>query len=94
MVVPFAGSLETCDLSFWVAQVRGDFLAMTSNFILNNFPAFAASFTIRRGLLLLYRVCSVGLLANVGACLGSFDRGKIALASFRDCRRPGCSMKL
>jgi dolichol-phosphate mannosyltransferase len=62
--------LNTMHVSFNAAQVAAAFVAMTSNFFLNN----ALTFRDRRltgraalkGLLTFYAVCSVGTLANVG----------------------------
>ena len=56
-------------------------LAMTSNFILNNFLTYRdqrlKGFAILRGLLLFYLVCSVGLLANVGVAFSVYDQEPI-----------------
>ena len=62
--------LVTTDIPFNAAQLAAAFVAMTSNFFLNN----ALTFRDRRlrgpaafkGLLSFYLVCSVGTLANVG----------------------------
>jgi dolichol-phosphate mannosyltransferase len=64
------GFLLLAHASFNTAQVLASFVAMTSNFFLNN----ALTFRDRRlrglaefeGLLTFYAVCSVGTLANVG----------------------------
>lgn len=62
--------LTTTHISFDAAQLAAAFVAMTSNFFLNNALTFrdrrlvgAAAF---KGLLTFYLVCSVGTLANVG----------------------------
>jgi dolichol-phosphate mannosyltransferase len=66
---------------FAEAQAVGALVAMTSNFILNNFLTYRdqrlKGFAILRGLLLFYLVCSVGLLANVGVAFAVFDQEPI-----------------
>jgi len=61
-------ALEVFGLPFPEAQACGALVAMTSNFILNNFLTYRdqrlKGFSILRGLLLFYLVCSVGLFAN------------------------------
>jgi len=56
-------------------------VAMTSNFILNNFLTYRdqrlKGLGILRGLLLFYLVCSVGLLANVGVAFSVYDQEPI-----------------
>jgi dolichol-phosphate mannosyltransferase len=73
--------LEVLDLRFAVAQALGAFVAMTSNFILNNFLTYRdqrlKGFAILRGLLAFYVVCSVGLLANVGVAFSVYDQEPI-----------------
>ena len=68
--VPFAG-----------AQAAGAFVAMTSNFILNNFLTYRdqrlKGFAILGGLLAFYLVCSVGLFANVGVAFSVYDKQPI-----------------
>src|SRR5882757_581870 len=63
-------ALEFFNWPFAEAQALGAFVAMTSNFILNNFLTYRdqrlKGFAILRGLVLFYLVCSVGLFANVG----------------------------
>jgi dolichol-phosphate mannosyltransferase len=65
-------------LPFAEAQAAGALVAMTSNFILNNFLTYRdqrlKGFAILRGLLLFYLVCSVGLLANVGVAFSVYDQ--------------------
>ena len=65
-------------LPFAEAQAAGALVAMTSNFILNNFLTYRdqrlQGFAILRGLLLFYLVCSVGLLANVGVAFSVYDQ--------------------
>ncbi|HMM91029.1 glycosyltransferase family 2 protein [Bradyrhizobium sp.] len=66
---------------FAEAQAVGALVAMTSNFILNNFLTYRdqrlKGFAILRGLLLFYLVCGVGLLANVGVAFAVFDQEPI-----------------
>ncbi len=66
---------------FAEAQAAGALVAMTSNFILNNFFTYRdqrlKGFAILRGLLLFYLVCGVGLLANVGVAFAVFDQEPI-----------------
>jgi dolichol-phosphate mannosyltransferase len=63
---------------FAEAQAAGALVAMTSNFILNNFLTYRDQrlngFAILRGLLLFYLVCSVGLFANVGVAFSVYDQ--------------------
>jgi dolichol-phosphate mannosyltransferase len=74
-------ALEVFALPFAEAQACGALLAMTSNFILNNFLTYRdqrlKGFAILRGLLLFYVVCGVGLLANVGVASSVFDQEPI-----------------
>jgi dolichol-phosphate mannosyltransferase len=74
-------ALEMFNVPFPHAQAFGAFLAMTSNFILNNFLTYRdqrlKGFAILRGLLLFYLVCGVGLLANVGVAFAVFDQEPI-----------------
>src|SRR6266404_4515179 len=74
-------SLEAFGLSFPHAQAFGALVAMTSNFILNNFLTYRdqrlKGFAILRGLLLFYLVCSVGLFANVGVAFSVYDQEPI-----------------
>jgi len=73
--------LQLFDLPFAVAQAAGAVVAMTSNFILNNFLTYRdqrlKGAAILRGLLLFYLVCSVGLLANVGVAFSVYDQEPI-----------------
>jgi dolichol-phosphate mannosyltransferase len=63
------------------AQACGAVVAMTSNFILNNFLTYRdqrlKGFAILRGLMLFYLVCSVGLFANVGVAFSVYDQQPI-----------------
>jgi dolichol-phosphate mannosyltransferase len=84
VIVHFAGlyiALSALDFPFAEAQACGALLAMTSNFILNNFLTYRdqrlKGFAILRGLLLFYLVCSVGLLANVGVAFSVYDQEPI-----------------
>jgi dolichol-phosphate mannosyltransferase len=73
--------LTVLDLPFPEAQGLGAFVAMTSNFILNNFLTYRdqrlKGFGILRGLLAFYLVCSVGLFANVGVAFSVYDQEPI-----------------
>jgi dolichol-phosphate mannosyltransferase len=73
--------LTAFDLPFPEAQGLGAFVAMTSNFILNNFLTYRdqrlKGFAILRGLLAFYLVCSVGLFANVGVAFSVYDQEPI-----------------
>jgi len=74
-------ALEMLDVPFPEAQAAGALVAMTSNFILNNFLTYRdqrlKGFAILRGLLLFYLVCSVGLFANVGVAFSVYDQEPI-----------------
>src|SRR5450432_1602682 len=74
-------ALESFDVPFPEAQACGALVAMTSNFILNNFLTYRdqrlKGFAILRGLLLFYLVCSVGLFANVGVAFSVYDQEPI-----------------
>jgi dolichol-phosphate mannosyltransferase len=74
-------ALEIFNLPFPEAQACGALLAMTSNFLLNNFLTYRdqrlKGLGILRGLLLFYLVCSVGLLANVGVAFSVYDQEPI-----------------
>jgi dolichol-phosphate mannosyltransferase len=74
-------ALNVFDLAFPRAQACGAIVAMTSNFILNNFLTYRdqrlKGFGILRGLLLFYLVCSVGLFANVGVAFSVYDKQPI-----------------
>ncbi len=84
LLVHFAAlfvALEGFRLPFPQAQACGALLAMTSNFILNNFLTYRdqrlRGFAILRGLLLFYLVCGVGLAANVGVAFSVYDQTPI-----------------
>jgi dolichol-phosphate mannosyltransferase len=74
-------ALKFFDAPFAEAQAVGALVAMTSNFILNNFLTYRdqrlKGFAILRGLLLFYLVCSVGLFANVGVAFSVYDQEPI-----------------
>src|SRR4051812_3915561 len=74
-------ALDVFDVPFPQAQACAALLAMTSNFILNNFLTYRdrrlKGFAILRGLLLFYLVCSVGLVANVGVAFSVYDQEPI-----------------
>ncbi len=73
--------LKLFDLPFAEAQALGAFVAMTTNFILNNFLTYRdqrlKGFAILGGLLAFYLVCSVGLFANVGVAFSVYDKEPI-----------------
>jgi dolichol-phosphate mannosyltransferase len=74
-------ALEFFNVPFPEAQAAGALVAMTSNFILNNFLTYRdqrlKGFAILGGLLLFYLVCSVGLFANVGVAFSVYDQEPI-----------------
>jgi dolichol-phosphate mannosyltransferase len=84
LLVHFAAlytALEAFEMAFPQAQALAALLAMTSNFILNNFLTYRdqrlRGIALLRGLLLFYLVCSVGLLANVGVAFSVYDQEPI-----------------
>ena len=74
-------ALKLFDMPFAEAQGCGALLAMTTNFILNNFLTYRdqrlKGFGILRGLLTFYFVCGIGLLANVGVAFSVYDHEPI-----------------
>jgi dolichol-phosphate mannosyltransferase len=74
-------ALDGFDLEFAEAQGCAALVAMTSNFLLNNFLTYRdqrlKGFAIVRGLLLFYLVCSVGLAANVGVAFSVYAQEPI-----------------
>ncbi|WP_407181455.1 glycosyltransferase [Bradyrhizobium sp. STM 3562] len=74
-------ALRVFELPFAEAQASGALVAMTSNFILNNFLTYRdqrlKGFAILRGLIAFYLVCSVGLFANVGVAFSVYDQEPI-----------------
>jgi dolichol-phosphate mannosyltransferase len=74
-------ALKLFEVPFAEAQAAGAFIAMTSNFILNNFFTYRdqrlKGFAILGGLLAFYLVCSVGLFANVGVAFSVYDQEPI-----------------
>jgi dolichol-phosphate mannosyltransferase len=74
-------ALEGFNVPFPEAQACGALMAMTSNFLLNNFLTYRdqrlKGLGILRGLLLFYLVCSVGLVANVGVAFSVYDQEPI-----------------
>src|SRR6202051_1542467 len=74
-------ALDVFDMPFPQAQACAALLAMTSNFILNNFLTYRdqrlKGLSILWGLLLVYLVCSVGLFANVGVAFSVYDQEPI-----------------
>jgi dolichol-phosphate mannosyltransferase len=73
--------LQVLEFPFPEAQAAGALVAMTSNFILNNFLTYRdqrlKGVAILRGLLAFYLVCGVGLLANVGVAFSVYDQEPI-----------------
>jgi dolichol-phosphate mannosyltransferase len=87
-VIGLAVHLVTLDLalavwpgSFTKAQTIAAFVAMTSNFLLNNVLTYRdqrlKGFAILRGLVVFYIVCGVGLLANVGVAFSIYNQRPI-----------------
>ena len=74
-------ALRLFNAPFAEAQAAGAVVAMTSNFILNNFLTYRdqrlKGFALLRGLIAFYIVCSVGLLANVGVAFAVYDQEPI-----------------
>jgi dolichol-phosphate mannosyltransferase len=74
-------ALKLFEVPFAEAQAAGALVAMTSNFILNNFLTYRdqrlKGFSILGGLLAFYVVCSVGLLANVGVAFSVYKQQPI-----------------
>jgi dolichol-phosphate mannosyltransferase len=74
-------ALEVFNAPFAEAQAAGALIAMTSNFVLNNFLTYRdqrlKGFAILRGLITFYIVCGVGLLANVGVAFSVYDQEPI-----------------
>jgi len=67
--------------SFTKAQTIAAFVAMTSNFLLNNVLTYRdqrlKGFAILRGIVVFYIVCGVGLLANVGVAFSIYNQRPI-----------------
>jgi dolichol-phosphate mannosyltransferase len=74
-------ALRVFHVPFPEAQACGALLAMTSNFVLNNFLTYRdqrlKGYAILRGLLLFYLVCGVGLAANVGVAFSVYAQEPI-----------------
>lgn len=74
-------ALELIKAPFAEAQAAGAIVAMTTNFVMNNFLTYRdqrlKGFAILRGLIMFYIVCSVGLLANVGVAFSVYDQEPI-----------------
>jgi dolichol-phosphate mannosyltransferase len=74
-------ALRLFNAPFAEAQASGALVAMTSNFLLNNFLTYRdqrlKGFAILGGLIAFYIVCSVGLLANVGVAFSVYDQEPI-----------------
>jgi len=73
--------LELTPASFALSQAIAAFVAMTSNFLLNNLLTYRdqrlKGLSILRGLVLFYLVCAVGLLANVGVAFSIYNQQPI-----------------
>ena len=63
-------ALSVLNLNFAVAQTVATFLAMTSNFFLNNAVTYRdqrlSGMAAVRGLLLFYAICAIGAVSNIG----------------------------
>lgn len=74
-------ALEAFNAPFAEAQACGALVAMTSNFLLNNFLTYRdqrlKGVRILTGLLVFYLVCGVGLMANVGVAFSVYDQEPI-----------------
>ncbi|QAU46231.1 glycosyltransferase [Bradyrhizobium guangzhouense] len=74
-------ALQLIKVPFAEAQAAGAIVAMTTNFVMNNFLTYRdqrlKGFAILRGLIMFYIVCSVGLLANVGVAFSVYDQEPI-----------------
>ncbi|MGH9806070.1 MAG: glycosyltransferase [Terriglobia bacterium] len=74
-------ALTVLNWPFPEAQAAGALIAMTTNFILNNFLTYRdqrlKGFALLGGLLAFYLVCSVGLFANVGVAFSVYDQEPI-----------------
>ncbi len=68
-------------VSFTQSQAMGAMVAMTSNFLLNNFLTYRdqrlRGWAILPGLLAFYLVCSIGLLANVGVAFSLYGQHSV-----------------
>ncbi|WOH63905.1 glycosyltransferase family 2 protein [Bradyrhizobium sp. BWA-3-5] len=74
-------ALRFFDLPFGKAQAAGALVAMTTNFILNNFLTYRdqrlKGFAILRGLAAFYPTCGVGLFANIGVAFSIYEQEPI-----------------
>ena len=74
-------ALMLAPASFATAQTIAAFVAMTSNFLLNNVLTYRdqrlKGGALLRGLLVFYLVCAVGLLANVGVAFSIYNQQPI-----------------
>ena len=70
--------LSTAEFSFPVAQTVATYVAMTSNYLLNNLLTFRdqthKGWALLWGSLSFYAICSVGVVANVGVATIIFER--------------------
>lgn len=77
--------IEASGLTFEIAQVAATFVAMTTNFYLNNRLTYRdrrlRGFSALRGLFTFYLVCSIGVVANVGVAslIHQEDSGRILI---------------
>lgn len=73
--------LNASDVTFTRAQGIAALVAMTSNFLLNNFLTYRdqrlRGLSLLWGLAVFYLVCSVGLFANVGVAFSVYDQRPI-----------------
>jgi dolichol-phosphate mannosyltransferase len=71
------GGLKLAALEFGVAQSLATFVAMTSNFFLNNILTYRdqrlRGWRIFRGLFTFYGICAIGATANVGIAFYLFN---------------------
>ena len=91
-------ALKLFRLPFAEAQAAGAIVAMTSNFILNNFLTYRdkrlKGLAILRGLVAFYLVCSVGLFANVGVAFSVYAPAADLVARGRRRRFDGRGLEL
>lgn len=78
-MLTLAGLSQVLDVSFPVSQTAATFVAMTSNFFVNNILTYRDKrlkgvWRILGGLLSFYAICSVGAISNVGIATFLFTR--------------------
>ena len=80
-MLSLAAGLYLVGLNFGVSQAIAVAVAMTSNFILNNFITYRdkrlSGWRFLRGLLYFYAICSLGAVANVGVATFIFAQQPI-----------------